>query len=142
MSTSIGTDSEDLTTGKEEPLTVQVSRPVSAPLEHVWEVLVGSDGARALLGDGAVLGSKGEPYHCDDGTWGVVRSYHPLEQLRVSWHEHADALPSIVELDLRADGEGTLLELRHDKLHGETVAQSARDRWTSGLDALATLATV
>jgi len=141
MSTSVGTESEELSAGKAEPLTVTVSRPVAAPLEHVWEVLVGADGAVALLGEGAVLGSKGEPYHCADGTLGVVRSYHPLEQLRVSWHENADAPMSIVELDLRADGEGTLLELRHDKLHGEAVAQSSRARWTASLDALARLAT-
>ena len=141
MSTSVGTDSEELSTGKDEPLTVTVSRTVSAAPEHVWEVLVGPGGAVALLGQGAVLGSKGEPYHCADGTWGVVRSYHPVEQLRVSWHENADAPPSIVELDLRLDGAGTMLELRHDKLHGDAVAEAARDRWSAGLDALAVLAT-
>ena len=141
MSTSVGTDSEELSAGKDEPLTITVSRTVAARLEHVWEVLVGPGGAPALLGAGAVLGSKGEPYHCADGTWGVVRSYHPLEQLRVSWHEDADARPSIVELDLRAAGEGTTLELRHDKVHGDDVAHAVRRRWTAGLDAVATLAT-
>ena len=48
-------------------------------------------GAEALLGEGATLGGKGEPYHCSDGTGGVLRSYHPLEQLRVSWHPAPDA---------------------------------------------------
>ncbi len=141
MSTSVGTESEAAATGDPGGLTVTVSRAVDAPLEHVWEVLVGPDGATALLGDGAVLGSKGEPYHCADGTWGVVRSYHPLEQLRVSWHADADAPPSVVELDLRADGAGTVLDLRHDRLPDEAVAERARARWTAGLDALAGRAT-
>ena len=59
-----------------------------------------------MVGEGAVLGGKGEPYHCADGTSGVVRSYHPLEQLRVSWHATPDSPPTIVEIDLRADGDG------------------------------------
>lgn len=137
MSITVGTEAEATGTAKPETLTVTVSRTVDAPLEHVWGVLVSAPGAQALLGDGAILGSKGEPYHCTDGTWGVVRSYHPLEQLRVSWHENADAPSSIVELDLRADGEATALELRHDRIREASVAASVQARWTMALDTLA-----
>src|SRR4051794_130469 len=74
MSTSVGTESEAQATGKTGGwLAVEVSRHVSAPLAHVWEVLVSPEGSSALLGDGAVLGGKGEPYHCVDGTSGVLR---------------------------------------------------------------------
>jgi uncharacterized protein YndB with AHSA1/START domain len=137
MSTSVGTESEASSAGKPEALTVQVSRSVAAPLEHLWEVLVGPQGATALLGEGAVIGSKGEPYHCADGTWGVVRSYHPLEQLRVSWHENQDAPSSIVELDLREDGDGTVLDLRHDKIQDAALATALQARWSAALEALA-----
>jgi uncharacterized protein YndB with AHSA1/START domain len=137
MSTSVGTESEASSTGKPEALTVEVSQSVTAPLEHVWEVLVGPQGAAALLGEGALIGSKGEPYHCADGTFGVVRSYHPLEQLRVSWHENQDAPSSVVELAMREDGEGTLLELRHDKIHDATLATALQARWAAALEALA-----
>lgn len=50
-----------------------VSRTFPAPLLHVWEVLIGSTGAEALLGPGASLGRKGESWHSDDGAVGVVR---------------------------------------------------------------------
>jgi uncharacterized protein YndB with AHSA1/START domain len=141
--TTVSTDAEGKTSGPSEGSgapTVQVSRTVGAPLVHVWEVLVSPAGAQALLGQGAVLGGKGEPYHSSDGSSGVVRSYHPLEQLRVSWHVTPDGPPTIVELDLAADGDGTRLELTQGHLwHGVDADDLAR-RWSGGLDRLAELA--
>lgn len=139
MSTTVGTESEAQTAGKiGEPLVVTVNHVVAAPLAHVWEVLVSPAGSQALLGEGAVLGGKGEPYHCTDGTSGVVRSYHPLEQLRVSWHADPDSPPSLVELDLRTDGESvTVLELRHDRISDAEQHAALTQRWSTRLAALA-----
>lgn len=138
MSTSVGTESEAQTAGKTDtPLGVQLSQAVAAPLTHVWEVLASPVGSQALLGEGAILGAKGEPYHCADGASGVVRSYHPLEQLRVSWHETSDSPPSIVELDLRSDGDGTMLELRHDRIVDSDQYARLEQRWIAGLTDLA-----
>jgi uncharacterized protein YndB with AHSA1/START domain len=143
--TTVGTEAEGATPGKAdapgELPTVRVSRTVRAPVLHVWEVLVSPSGSAALLGEGAKLGGKGEPYHCSDGTGGVVRSYHPLEQLRVSWHVTPDSPPTIVEVDLRSDVDGgTCLELSQDHLwHGVDLEELDR-RWTAGLDRVASLA--
>jgi hypothetical protein len=141
MSTSVGSESEAQTAGKPGgPLEVQVSQPVAAPLSHVWEVLVSPAGARALLGEGAVLGGKGTPYHCTDGTSGVLRSYHPLEQLRVSWHQTPDSPPTIVEVDLRADGDGTVVDLAQSHLSEAHDVETLAERWTAALAAFATVA--
>lgn len=141
MSTSVGTESEAQTVGKPDgPLVVQVSRVVGAPVTHVWEVLVSPAGSQALLGEGALLGAKGEPYHCADGASGVVRSYHPLEQLRVSWHETPDSPPSIVEVDLRADGDGTALDLRHERILDESQHDALVQRWDTALARVAAVA--
>jgi len=138
MSTSVGTESEASPAGKSEgPPVVQVSRAVAASVTHVWEVLVSPAGAQALLGEGATLGAKGEPYHCTDGASGVLRSYHPLEQLRVSWHEKPDSPPSIVEVDLRAEGAGTVLELRQDHLQHLSDVEALTARWAAALDSVA-----
>lgn len=144
--TTVGTEAEAATTpgkaeGPGEQPTVRVSRTVSAPVVHVWEVLVSPQGSAALLGEGAVLGSKGEPYHCADGTSGVVRSYHPLEQLRVSWHGTPDSPPTILEVDVRSDGDGsTRLDVSQDHLwHGVDVDELNR-RWEASLDRVASLA--
>ena len=144
MTSGVGVDAEADTIGKagaggtaEALPAVRVSRAVSAPVTHVWEVLVSSAGAQALLGPGAELGTKGEPYHCEDGTRGVLRSYHPLEQLRVSWHATPDAPPSVVEVDLRRDGDQTLLDLSQTHLPEGSDVQALSTRWSRHLDELA-----
>lgn len=123
------------------PGTVHVTRTVPASVEHVWEVLITRRGTEALLGPGAFLGSKGEPWHANDGCRGVVRSYHPLEQLRVSWHAHDDDPPSLVDLHLVPDGDGTRLDLVHEKLHDGDDSTGLRARWERALDRLAAAAT-
>jgi hypothetical protein len=138
MTATAGTQPEGQDTEDHHHPVVQVSRSVAAPLTHVWEVLVSDTGAQALLGDGARLGAKGEPYRTVDGANGVLRSYHPLEQLRVSWHENADAPASIVEVDLRADGDAaTVLDLRQEHLPPATDVRALETRWHAALDALA-----
>jgi len=117
--------------------TVHVSCTVPTSAEHVWEVLITRPGTEALLGPGVTLGSKGEPWHSDDGQHGVVRSYHPLEQLRVSWHGAQDDPPSLVDLHLVPDGQSTRIDLAHERLgHGED-ADGLRRRWEGALDRLA-----
>lgn len=138
MSMATSLDPQAQADGKPEgPPTVAVSRAVAAPVTHVWEVLVSPAGAQALLGEGAVLGAKGEAYHCADGTYGVVRSYHPLEQLRVSWHAGPDGPASVVEVDLRADGDGTVLDLSQTHLHDGLDPAELAARWAGSLAALA-----
>jgi len=87
-----------------------------------------------------VLGGKGEAYHCSDGSSGVLRSYHPLEQLRVSWHQTPDGPPTIVEVALRADGDATLVELTQDHLAPGHDVEHLTGRWTAALADLGTVA--
>jgi uncharacterized protein YndB with AHSA1/START domain len=137
MTTPVGSEAEAPVSGDSATaLVIDVSRSIPAPVARVWQLLVSPEGTNDWLGDGAVLGAKGEPYHCADGTSGVVRSYHPLEQLRVSWHATPDSPPSIVEIDLRADGDATRVDLRHERVDG-VPRDALEQRWTSGLDALA-----
>jgi hypothetical protein len=137
MTATMSTESEGHAGDPEPAPVVLVSKAVAAPLTHVWEVLVSDSGAAALLGEGARLGAKGEPYHTLDGVCGVLRSYHPLEQLRVSWHENSDSPASIVEVDLRVDGEGTVLDLRQDHLPAMSDVDTLSGRWRAALDAVA-----
>ena len=138
MSTPVGSDAEASTVGHfTSTLALDVSRTLPVPLGRVWQLLVSREGASVWLGEGAVLGGKGEPYHCADGTSGVVRSYHPLEQLRVSWHATPDSPPTVVEIDLRADGDGTVIDLHHDRIDDADLRDTLQVRWRARLDALA-----
>ncbi len=136
MSASVS-ESEGQIGKPEEAPVVAIRRTVAAPLTHVWEVLVSDAGAEALLGAGARFGGKGDPYHCTDGVSGVLRSYHPLEQLRVSWHETPDSPPSIVEVELRDEGGTTVLDLRQNHLSTVSDVSALSARWTAALEAVA-----
>ena len=135
-----GTTPDEVTDGGvPPPAVVEVDTVLTHPVDHVWKALTTSDGAQALLGRGATLGGKGEPWRAEDGTHGVWRSYHPLEQVRVSWHADADAPRSLVDLTLAAEGEGTRVRLRHEHVDGDPAA--LRQRWSEALTRLDDLAT-
>ncbi|AKT52113.1 SRPBCC domain-containing protein [Arsenicicoccus sp. oral taxon 190] len=117
--------------------TVSVSRVVSHSIDSVWNVLMKPHGAEALLGEGGELGSKGEPWHATDGSHGVARSFHPMEQIRFSWHpdDSTDTPASIVELDLSKDGDAaTRLDLTHSNLPSSADRGALKARWTTALE--------
>jgi uncharacterized protein YndB with AHSA1/START domain len=120
--------------------TVTVSRSVSQPVKEVWKLLVTREGAEALLGVGGELGDKGDSWHAADGTFGVVRSYHPLEQIRFSWHPAEETPPTIVEVDLSADDSGTRLEITQRHIPTYFDAAALTRRWEAALDRIASAA--
>jgi uncharacterized protein YndB with AHSA1/START domain len=138
MSSEGKTDAD--TGGMSDPNVVEITRTIPAPPDQVWQLMTSAPGSAALLGEGAVLGGKGETWRTSEGPHGVVRSYHPLEQLRVSWHADDDAPASLVEMDLRPDGEGTELVLRHERLAG-AGSIDLRQHWSAAVDRLAAHAT-
>ena len=125
--------SEVPTEGPEGPPVITVSRVVPFPVDQVWQFLITPAGAEALLGEGAKLGTKGEPWHCLDGSHGVVRSYHPMEQMRLTWHADEHAPATLVDLRLTAEGDGTRLDLRHEHLEDPSLGQSLSQRWNDAL---------
>ncbi|HET8600678.1 MAG TPA: SRPBCC domain-containing protein [Segeticoccus sp.] len=113
--------------------SIEVSQFVAQPPDAVWKRLTQREGIEALLGSGAMLGGKGEPWHAQDGTHGVVRSYHPGEQVRVSWHADADAPATLVDLQTFRDGDGTRIQLSHQHLDGSVDRDRLRRRWEGAL---------
>lgn len=142
---TVGTDAEseqDLQgdrPGGVGTVPVHLSRTVPESPTRVWELLVSSTGTQALLGSGATIGAKGQTYHADDGSQGVVRSFHPLEQLRLSWHASPDAQGCLVEIDLSPAGAGTTLDLSVAKLPDGVDAETLLHRFRGGLDDLVRL---
>jgi uncharacterized protein YndB with AHSA1/START domain len=120
--------------------TVTVSRSVSKPLKEIWKLLVTREGAEALLGPGGELGDKGDSWHAADGTYGVIRSYHPLEQIRFSWHAAEEAPKTIVEVDLSAAEDGTKVEIRHEHIPTYFDANALSRKWERALEKLASAA--
>ncbi|HON74865.1 MAG: SRPBCC domain-containing protein [Candidatus Lutibacillus vidarii] len=121
-------------------LCVHVDRRVDHPVGHVWGVVNSPQGVEAWLGSGAKLGGKGEHWYAADGSQGVLRSYHPAEQIRVSWHASDEAPASLVDLRIIPDGAGTRLDLRHEHLSAGDDLEALRAKWSAALADLATLA--
>ncbi|HEX5334335.1 MAG TPA: SRPBCC domain-containing protein [Propionicimonas sp.] len=120
--------------------TVTVSRSVSQPVKEIWKLLVTREGAEALLGAGGELGDKGDSWHAADGTFGVIRSYHPLEQIRFSWHAAEEAPKTIVEVDLSAAEDGTKVEIRHEHIPTYFDTSAITHKWEQALEKLAAAA--
>jgi uncharacterized protein YndB with AHSA1/START domain len=125
--------SEVPTEGAQGAPVLQVSRVVPFPIDKVWTLLTTPAGAEALLGQGARLGTKGEPWRSVDGTHGVVRSYHPMEQVRLTWHADEHAPATLVDLRLTSEGGATRLDLRHERLADSVLSQSLPQRWDEAL---------
>lgn len=128
-----GADSEVPTDSALGAPVIEVSRVVPHPIDKVWQVLTTPAGAEALLGSGAQLGTKGQPWRSADGSYGVVRSYHPMEQVRLSWHADAQAPATTVDLQLTSEGQGTRLDLRHEHIRDPALSQMLEQRWEDAL---------
>ncbi len=118
---------------------VKVSRVVSCTTKSFWKALVSREGQDSLMGEDAILGSKGESWRAADGTFGVIRTYHPNEQVRFSWHADDNSPSTLVDLRLIPTDEGTRLELHHENLPVGADTDALSARWAGVLDLLSQL---
>ena len=114
--------------------TVVVSRVVSHPLKSVWTTLLTPAGMEALLGEGGQLGDKGDSWRAADGTYGVTRSFHAMEQIRFSWHKNEDSPRTLVDVHLTAQGDDTLIEIRHEHVGTDLDPAELEAHWTAALE--------
>ncbi|MDR0837586.1 MAG: SRPBCC domain-containing protein [Propionibacteriaceae bacterium] len=122
-----------------EPLkesgTVSASRSVPAPVKDVWKALMTKEGAEALLGEGGEIGLKGQTWNSINGKSGVIRSLHPLEQVRFSIRrEDGKFGPSLVSVDLTPEGDKTLIAITHTNLTDDVDFAWLTSRWEAALD--------
>lgn len=115
---------------------IEVVQHVQRPIDQVWSRLTQQEGIEAFLGAGARLGGKGDPWRAADGTYGVTRSYHPEQQVRVSWHADDDAPPTLVDLQMASEGDGTVLTLRHEHLTTDMDRDALAQRWDEAMHRL------
>ena len=124
-------------TSQQQDATVVVSRTVACPVRQVWRVLMTKDGAEAMLGPGAEFGEKGHSWVAENGRTGVIRSVHPLEEIRFSYRRDEQSAPTAVELALRPEGEETVLTVTHWKLQPDMDVDDLTVRWQAALDRVA-----
>jgi len=125
--------------GRDLPATtIALNVHVAQHAGAVWHALTSAAGTAIWLGRGAVLAGRGEPFRCENGSAGVVHSYHPLEQLRLSWQDHPSSPASLIELDLTPLATGTRIRIWHEGIDPQQSA-GLRGEWELRLRALAEL---
>ena len=114
-----------------------MSTTVAAPLERVWTHRSARAARRPCSAPAPASRRRVSP-----GTARTARAAscaaHPLEQIRVSWHPHEDGPLSIVDLQLKREGDGTRLDIFHE---GRGIAEDGlgdKDRWDEALGRLTT----
>jgi len=113
--------------------TVVVSRTVAYPIKHVWKVVMTTQGAEALLGPGADFGQKGHTWTAQDGCSGVMRSLHPMEEIRFTLRREGQATPTTVELTVVPDGDTTVVRVEHSRLPLDADLDGVKARWEAAL---------
>jgi uncharacterized protein YndB with AHSA1/START domain len=116
---------------------IGVSRTVPAPIDVVWEALTSADGVAVWLGPGVALPTeKGSAYETDDGTVGEVRSFHPLDRIRLTWQPEDWSHDSIVQVALSDKGERTGITFHQERLASNAERERQRVHWQRVMDAL------
>lgn len=109
---------------------IGVSITVPCPSGEVWDWLVSPEGITTWLGPGVAFdGRKGETYETDDGTRGELRSFRPLDRIRLTWQPAARAHDSTVQIALDDKGDRTRIVFHQERLADADDRTRQRDHW-------------
>lgn len=128
------------TTGltKDAGWQIGVQRSVPAPLEQVWEHLIGPDGIATWLGPGADLSpEKGHVYRTENGIEGEVRGYQRLAKVRLTWQPDDRPKPAVLQIALIRKATGTAIRIHQERLTDAGERSRMRAHWNRVLDDLA-----
>ena len=117
---------------------IGVSRTVPIPLAEVWDFLTSAEGAAVWLGVGVQrLDEPGDAYQTAAGTSGQIRSFRPLDRLRLTWQPPDWAHDSTVQVTVSSAGAGrTIVRFHQDRLADADEREQQRAHWRGVLDAL------
>jgi len=117
---------------------IGVSRTLDRPAAEVWDLLTSRRGTDLWLGPAPGFSwpaDKGARYELADGTTGEVRSFRPLDRLRLTWRPVDWDHDSIVQVALAAKGDRTRMTFHQERLADADERERQRAHWTSVLDA-------
>jgi uncharacterized protein YndB with AHSA1/START domain len=117
---------------------IGVSRTVDFPLEEVWDFLTSPEGSAVWLGAGVQrLDEPGREYQTSEGTSGEIRSYHPLDRVRLTWQPPGWAHDSTMQFTVTGTAAGrTMVRFHQERLADAGEREQQRAHWRAVLDAL------
>lgn len=122
---------------KDAGFQIGVSKTLPYPAEQVWEFLTDDDGVALWLGAGAELSpDKGAAYRTDEGAEGEVRSYRPLDRVRVTYRPAEWDHDTTVQVAIRAAGAKTMLRFHQEWLADAEERGRQREHWRAVMAAV------
>jgi uncharacterized protein YndB with AHSA1/START domain len=113
---------------------IGVSRTVAYPAEAVWRLLASSRGTAIWVGAGAALEEeKGAPFSTRDGTVGEIRSFRPLDRIRLTW-QPPDGHESTVQVAISGRGPKTRITFHQERLASAAEREQQRKHWSAVMD--------
>lgn len=114
---------------------IGVSRTVAVPAARVWELLASAEGQAIWLGAGVSLPTeKGGTYETDDGTVGEVRSFRPLDRIRLTWRPPDWDHDATVQLAISPKGSKTTIRFHQERLADAAERERQRAHWSAVMD--------
>lgn len=133
--TANGMQTIDLT--KDAGWEIGVSRVVKADRQAVWDLLTGPRGVELWLGEGVVLPQEvGQCFRSPAGTCGEVRSFRPLDRVRLLWQPCGWDHPSTLQVEVSPGAGGTTVRFHQERLAGPQEREVQRWHWKAVLDRL------
>ena len=116
---------------------IGVSKTVGCPAATVWELLTSETGTALWLGAGVRFPAEaGTPYALADGTVGELRSFRPLDRIRLTWQPPDWDHESTVQVTVVAKGERTRIGLHQERLADADERERQRAHWAAVMDRL------
>lgn len=109
-----------------------VSKTVACPASTVWEVLTSEAGTDLWLGAGVRWPAEvGTSYELDDGTVGELRSFRPLDRIRLTWQPPDWDHESTVQVTVVAKGDRTRIGFHQERLADADERERQRAHWSA-----------
>lgn len=117
---------------------IGVSRTLDHPPEAVWAFLTSPEGLAVWLGRGVALpAGKGEPYRTLDGTEGELRSFRPLDRMRLTWRPPGWDHDTTVQVVIVPAAAGrTSVRFHQEWLADAAERERQRAHWRGVIDEL------
>jgi uncharacterized protein YndB with AHSA1/START domain len=116
---------------------IGVSRTVDRTPDEVWKLLTSPKGVKTWLGAGVRFPlDRGDRYETADGTAGDVRSFRPLDRIRLTWRPPGWSHDSTVQVAIATTSSGTRITFHQERLADAAERERQRDHWRAVLDRL------
>lgn len=114
---------------------IGVSRTVTVPADRVWDLLTSADGTELWLGSGVTWpADAGSPFELADGTVGEVRSFRPLDRIRLTWQPADWDHESTVQVAIRDLGAKTRITFHQERLADAAEREHQREHWAAVME--------